>query len=240
MKKIICIFFVISIVYTQAVSQDSDNDIAINKCNVPFSIAIQDTLVVLRKKQEIVKLNIVLLRHIEEEILLHNFFKFITLPRGDIHPYIEKDNRLSGILFNGLYYFIQDDEGEFLDRGMSHVWDFVEKYICIDTIEMKITHVEVKDKSILKENGGDVSVKQKKKYPKESCHNVQLYSLSADTTLFTVYLAVKEDYPYKCAQNHIRRKNNEFYLTVYYMFPFRDIREGSLIVASNKVKIIIK
>jgi len=205
MKKHFWILFLINIICLQISAQ-------------PFSIVIQDTVVILKKKMDVVKLNLIINKHVEEEtITLQSFYKYVKRSCFMSDPYIDKNGTWCSPNQPGMYYFVQYKNDDFL-RGNWNSLDAVPECekgkICIDTLNMTYTI-----------NSG--------------CINEKLVSLDQDVTYFTVFPAIKYDYRYKYLRRYVLPKGNEFYLTLFYVFP-RKFGENSLVITSNKVKLIIK
>ena len=189
----------------------------------PFSIVIQDSVVILNKKQDVVKLNLIIEKHVADVIKLKDFYKYIK--RLDLFipdPYIDHNGKIIYSNQPGLYYFIQFENEEFLEGKLYDLSDIYEdkRKICIDTLNMKYT---------VTMDG--------------LCNNERLPLLpllNQDVTCFTVFPAIKYDYYYKYLRKYILPKGHEFYLTLYYVFPRKNVQEEILVVTSNKVKLIIK
>ena len=211
MKKHFWILFLINVICLQISAQS-------------FSIVIQDSIVILKKKQDAVKLNLMIEKHVEDVIKLKDFYKYIKrLGLFIPDPYINHKGEIIYSNQPGLYYFIQFENEEFLEGKLCDLSDIYEdrKRICIDTLNMKYTAVTL--------NG--------------LCNNEilpSLPSLNQDVTCFTVFPAIKYDYHYKYLRKYILPKGHEFYLTLYYVFPRKNVQEKILVVTSNKVKLIIK
>jgi len=189
----------------------------------PFDIVIQDSVVIMGKKQASIALKVAIIKHVEENITVYNFLKYVRVSCWDPRPYIDKNGNIQ--LYSGtpgLYYYLEDINGI---RSQSMFYplelrEYCEKRVVrVDTSRMKI----------------NVSWN-----PPES--HEKLASLSKDTTYWVVYPTIGDDYDDKYFRKHILPKGNEFYLTLYYVFPRRSlhVQEKLLVVTSNKVKLIIK
>jgi hypothetical protein len=215
MKKNILILFLINIIFLQVSAQQ-------------FSIVIQDSVVVLNKKQDVVKLNLIIKQDVEDTIRLKNFFKYIKLPCFLPFPYIDRNGKLISSNQPGLYYYIQHKTDNPKNEDLLGGWGYdlsqidgcEKRIICVDTLKMTYTV-----------NYGI------------PCDNEKLLTLNQNITHFTVYPVIKYDYcyisGYKYFKKYVLRNNKEFYLTLYYIFP-KKTNEEPLIITSNRVKLIIK
>jgi len=185
----------------------------------PFSIFIQDSVVIMKKSQDVVPVNITITKYVEEDFPLQNFFQFIK--KDHFYTYYEV---LDGtIVFSnekGLSYYIEDEQGELI------TW-----IGCTEVLPIKIiTHSKKRKEEC-------VNIRRKKIVHKNKCENQQISSLTSANTCFTIYPMIKRDFLYR----EESKKGKDIYLVVYYVIPPEKGKPNNpIIIHSNKIKLIVK
>ena len=183
----------------------------------PFSIFIQDSVVVMKKSQDVVPVNIIITKHVEKDFPLKNFVQFIKKERF-YTPYVILDGKIIYTNEIGLGYYIENEQGELIDWiGYTEIFP------------IKIIHTKQRKEEC-------VDIRRKKIIQVTSCDNHKISSLTFTNTYFTVYPMIKHDYLYK----ELKKEKN-VYLTVYYMMFSENGKSNSpIIIQSNKIKLMIK